>query len=115
VTRAISLFLLVPTEPTEPTERPFDGVAIGDGAALGGAESPASLGCQPAIFENNQRPPIYEGCPGAEFGNTSAIDFNCASYVTRNTMFIRDNVHECALAEAACVPTGTIALILVRN
>ena len=57
------------------------------------------LGCE--------RPLLYEGWPGDRSGNHSAIDFDCASYVTRNTMVIRGNVDGCALAEAACVPKGT--------
>ena len=51
--------------------------------------------------------PICEESAGIEFGNTSVIDFDCVSYVTRNTMFIRDNVDGCALAEAAWVSQGT--------
>ena len=39
---------------------------------------------------------------------------DCVSYFTRNTVFIRDNVDGCALAEAACVPIGT-SLKLGRN
>jgi hypothetical protein len=39
-------------------------------------------------------------------GNTSVTGFLCTGSVTRNTVLIRPNVDECALAEAACVPSA---------